>query len=223
MGYNNHGMRLTPKKLTGLLVLALFIAFPLLGVVCFLFIPIAIIAHKRTAEEEDTKKNRNQPLSRLVEACQLGDYSDIVNYINAGGDINRQEAEEANTLLHIAAQYDQANLLRLFLNQAKIRANLKNSRGNTPLHSACAWNCFHAVEVLLEYSDQVDVHVKNKYGETPLELACARASAKVVELLLKKQKIDRGKLEKLIQIAKGNKIHDDVVLLLQRYLTLKAA
>lgn len=168
-----------------------------------------------------SENNGAQLVPKLFEACKNGDYPLIVKHINAGRELNIQDGEKSNSLLHIAAQHGHTNILTLLLNQARIQPNLKNSRGNTPLHTACAFNQFYAVDVILEYSENLDPNIKNKYGETPLEVACARSSTKVVELLLHQQKLDRRDLEKLIKIAKSNTQHADVVLLLEELLDLK--
>ncbi|KAL6706799.1 hypothetical protein ACN47E_005135 [Coniothyrium glycines] len=95
-------------------------------------------------------------------------------------DINSDRADDGTTLIHIAVEYERADLLDiLLLKGADINARDKN--GQTPLLWACD-GIPNMARLLLERG--ADPTIRNKYGETALHIAASTGDNSLIDLLL---------------------------------------
>jgi len=87
---------------------------------------------------------------------------------NAKADINKKN-KFGSSVLHIAAQGDQALPLYFFHKICKMDINIRDNRLSTPLH----WACYSMSEIALNYllTMNPDLNAKDQKGFTPLHLA----------------------------------------------------
>ena len=111
----------------------------------------------------------DEEFTALHFATYHGNYTLIKFLIdNAKADINKRN-KFGSTVLHIAAQGDQALPLYYFHKVCGMDINLRDNRLSTPLH----WACYSKSEVALNYLLPMnpDLNAKDQKGYTPLHLA----------------------------------------------------
>ena len=111
----------------------------------------------------------DEEFTALHFATYHGNYALIKFLIdNAKADINKRN-KFGSTVLHIAAQGDQALPLYYFHKVCGMDINLRDNRLSTPLH----WACYSKSEVALNYLLPMnpDLNAKDQKGYTPLHLA----------------------------------------------------
>ncbi|KAL3714948.1 hypothetical protein ACJRO7_006799 [Eucalyptus globulus] len=105
-----------------------------------------------------------------------------------------EENCRGDTALHLAARAGRAPAARVLIGrasddgQSERRRNLvqvRNRRGNTPLHEAVMNDYLEVVEILIG-EDLQPVYWKNKEGKCPMTLAVERGNLEVLKLLLAK-------------------------------------
>jgi len=84
--------------------------------------------------------------------------------------------------LFMFAMYTHQSLDAVKAIALKIDINVPDSKGNTPLHSACQIAEVEFVRLVLERN--ATVNIRNAEGDTPLHIACRAGSAECVTLLL---------------------------------------
>ncbi len=131
--------------------------------------------------------------------------------------IKTYPAWEGNTLLILAADYGNTEIVRLLLKKNKENLEDKNTDGNTALIIAASSGHKDTVELLLQ--EGADINATDRGGWTPLMLAAAKGHIEVVKSLLKKNKENLkakntdGNTALIIAASSGHK--DTVELLLQ--------
>lgn len=100
----------------------------------------------------------------------IKNYSDIFELIDKGVDMNHQNSESKETLLHIAVWKGQSSSVeRLISLGAKI--DIQDKSGNTPLHLAVIKQDVEMVKLLIK-AGGIDINlIKNQNGSTPLKIA----------------------------------------------------
>jgi ankyrin repeat protein len=88
--------------------------------------------------------------------------------------------------LHLAAQFNQFNIMDLFLKHPDININIqgKHTTLGTPLHIACQFGHTHLVHLLCDYG--ADFSLVDENGHTPLHIACIHEHFDIVSLLIEK-------------------------------------
>ena len=136
---------------------------------------------------------------------------------DAGLDFNLTD-NDGRTVLFYALQSDQCNekCLNYILDHGA-RVDVRDKKGNTPLHIAARYSNASKMKLLLERVNSVNE--KNKNGDTPLHVAVQRSSVKIVELLLNKganvlEKNNKGKTPLDFAISQDDKT---IVYLLLRH------
>ena len=102
----------------------------------------------------------------LITAAALGKTEAAKILINAGADLNYQNAD-GSTALHTAAAFGKPEAAKILID-AGADLNLKNNDGSTPLHTAAFFCHVEIVEALLEKG--ADKTLKNKTGKTAFEI-----------------------------------------------------
>jgi ankyrin repeat protein len=130
--------------------------------------------------------------------------------IDNGADINTTDSR-SQSLLHQAAQTGNVELVELLISKGGVAPNIKDKRGNTPLHNAS-----HRDIAALLIDKGADVNAKNNVAQTPLHIACQKGNKEIAELLIDKgadinSRLRNG-LTPLHLAARGN--HKDIVELL---------
>ncbi len=98
-------------------------------------------------------------------------------------DINAQTLKERSSALHLAAQGNQTDAVKLLLEQPNLSLNLVNKEGRTPLQSALEKGAAPTSALLIAAS--ADVNVADPQGVTPLITAARQNFIDVLESLLK--------------------------------------
>ncbi|XP_048577160.1 ankyrin repeat domain-containing protein 27 [Nematostella vectensis] len=139
-------------------------------------------------------------------------YEDITSLLlRHGANPSHRDTRRQQTALHLACQYNHANVVELLLNH-KAKINVKDCHGNTPLHFCCINGHVGPAIVLLQCKANVDV--VNDRGNTPLHEAARWNFVELVRLLLRYRAsvIMRNKMQLTpMQYAK----HDDVIKVLE--------
>ena len=131
-------------------------------------------------------------------ACQWGDV-DIVRYLITDGSCNPtvQTSISESASLHIAATYGQDSTSGQLL---LCNPNVKNKKGDTPLHVACYRKSLYIIKLLLEW--KCSTSIPNKKGETPqdiplnedgdclLHIACQWGDVDIVRYLITDERCD---------------------------------
>lgn len=103
---------------------------------------------------------------------------------DASVDPNALDAE-GMAALHFAASYNEPTMIRALAQHPAIDLNVRNRRGNTPLHAAVANDAAAAVAALLECGGAIDADATNQWRETALSVACSSGHVACVRLLLR--------------------------------------
>lgn len=140
-----------------------------------------IINRSRRETEQDIRSD--DFLRAIVEMCP---------------DLAWQTNKEGETLLHFAARYGHADIVRFLLQECKKRyqdveseieptrlmLEMLNEAKDTALHEAVRYNHLEVVKVLIKEGSDL-VYKANSALETPLYLAAERGFTEVVEEILK--------------------------------------
>lgn len=125
----------------------------------------------------------------LWEACRRSHLKIIKLLLSAGCRQNVTDLK-ANTILHLAVQSKNGNLLSFLLeNCDMLSVNLPNSDGETPLHLAAQIGFAEGMRLLLEHGAPIDA--EDSQGRTALVLSIMENHIKCVQLL---QNSDQSKI-----------------------------
>jgi ankyrin repeat protein len=104
---------------------------------------------------------------------------DVRAYLSSGGDINRADKRQGWSLLHIAAEHQQAEVIR-FLAANGANLNMQDPNGWTPLHLAVDADIDGAIQNGAEpqmvatralIKAGADPTIRDKEGRTPRDIA----------------------------------------------------
>ncbi|EAY00889.1 hypothetical protein TVAG_265920 [Trichomonas vaginalis G3] len=112
-------------------------------------------------------------------ACKYGNY-EIVKYLIDSLPPNFSD-DDRNCTIHLAAKHNHHQILQLFHNK-KEAWNVKNAKGDTPMHVAVRRDNVICVQVLLQMG--ADPNLRNFEGETPFVLAAALKSHQCLSLFV---------------------------------------
>ena len=104
----------------------------------------------------------------LIAAVKAGDEALVRSLLDAGADVNEQDAETLNTPLHWVAYYGATDIAELLLSRGA-NTEAQDRNGMTPLHDAVAFASPKIVTLLLGRG--ASVNAPNTAGDTPLHLA----------------------------------------------------
>ena len=108
--------------------------------------------------------------NEFFKACRLQDFTRITTYLNAGANINVQDAN-GNTALILAVMRKQIELVK-FLLKVGVNVNKQNNNGNTALMFAVSRNQIKLANLLLNSdSNSIGVNTINNSGYTALDYA----------------------------------------------------
>jgi ankyrin repeat protein len=102
----------------------------------------------------------------LISAAALGKTEAAEILIDAGADLNYQNAD-GSTALHTAAAFGKVDVAKILIDTG-IDLNIKNNEGSTALHTAAFLCRMEIVKALLEKG--ADKTLKNKTGKTAFEV-----------------------------------------------------
>lgn len=134
----------------------------------------------------------NQGESVIHAAAESGNYRAVDILQTEGARVNMPSDYSGNTALHVAAHTGWKIIVEKLINSG-YSSNLKNFKGETPLHYACQFNEFGIldksaqsaiVEMLIEKGARFCE--KDDKGEAPLHKASDSGSPTAIEILIKK-------------------------------------
>jgi ankyrin repeat protein len=116
-------------------------------------------------------------------AMALGNDQDQIaaSLINAGAKTDVLGGEHKNTLMFIAASTNATKTLELLTKKAPEQINLKNQKGEAPLHEAARYGSEKTLQILL--SAGADKALKNNEGKIPLDIANSIQNEAAAKLL----------------------------------------
>ncbi|KAG8653949.1 hypothetical protein MANES_05G085350v8 [Manihot esculenta] len=91
---------------------------------------------------------------------------------------------DGRTALHLAAEQGKTNVCEFLIGEVKMDVNLRDRKGNTPLHCAILEDHSHIAASLLENGANPNAATGQKF--TPLHYAAKRGCRKVLQLLISK-------------------------------------
>lgn len=120
----------------------------------------------------------------LCEAARVGDVESIRRYVEDHADLDLREHCDSMsfTPVHVAAEYGQADALRVLL-EACGDPNIPDGYGLLPMYCAAIAGQVETAQVLLEFGSDPDDAGENESG-TPLMIAAEKGHAAVVKVLL---------------------------------------
>ncbi|XP_066253407.1 putative ankyrin repeat protein RF_0381 [Euwallacea similis] len=125
------------------------------------------------------QRDEVQKANSLLEAASLGNYYQVMRFIDDNADINMKN-QNCNTALHKAAEKGYKEIVLFLLQQGA--AQLPNNAGCYPLHIACRYGHNDIVPILIEYGAYLE---RESYVELrPLHYASNYNHANIVETLL---------------------------------------
>jgi len=147
-----------------------------------------MIEEIKDMNKEMLEKKNKQGLTRLAEATMRGETA-IVNILIENGANLETRDNNKNTPIIYASQNpmtkENERLIK-FLIQAKVKLNVENEQGMTPILYAIAQQSKKMTDVLTTNSD-VNINYINKYGETPLIRAIKESTEDIIKMLVEKK------------------------------------
>ncbi len=121
-------------------------------------------------------------------------HADVVEILlKHNADPNVQEQFEGNSPLHSATRWKpDPEALEILLRDRRIRPNLRNHDGQTPLHEAIVFGHRAQLAILLGHRE-TDPNIRDDSGRTALFQAVANENKDLVKLLLNNREIDPNK------------------------------
>ncbi|MBT3393777.1 MAG: hypothetical protein HN411_01535 [Waddliaceae bacterium] len=134
-------------------------------------------------------KRRDKDAIKIVAQCA----PDVI-------DINAKDYDDEYTALHYAVLSKDVELVRTLIAEGKkkhppIDLNVKDVRGNTPLHLAVNGDDFKMTELLIAHG--VELNIANKEKENPLNIAIRKKHAEIAHLL----QTDCDKIKRALKAA----------------------
>lgn len=120
-------------------------------------------------------------LSSLQQAVRQGNVQELSDLINQCVDLNQNDDVDENSLLHLAVEFNNEEILTTLL-RSKIDINLKDRFSRTALQKALKLNNFAAAKKLI-YA-KVDVNNADRKKKTALHSAAKKNSDEIIQDLL---------------------------------------
>ncbi|KAK9828950.1 hypothetical protein WJX72_002982 [[Myrmecia] bisecta] len=129
-----------------------------------------------TGPATPAKGSKTGPVEDLHTAAKLGDLEALRRLLEAGADVNKQDARGI-TPLGVAVGFNKVPVIKELL-AAKADVSLLDAKDNSVLHYAAGYGRREAAELLLEAGASLDC--RNVDGQTPVDVAELNREAKMV-------------------------------------------
>ena len=150
------------------------------------------------APQSSSEEVKGQSLAHCLECLRRGDLNPMLEEIKAGRVKYDQADEVGNPLLHIALWRDDVPIVKDLLPLCPI--DLRNSRGQTPLHLACARGALPLIKLFLDHGADIEARDQYNYSHLLTALQSHRLLAFVCLL-------QRGADVKCTDINGSNLVH----------------
>ena len=129
--------------------------------------------------------DRNIKSSIIFDICKKGHFA-IIDFIlkNCTFDINNNQNENNETLLHILCKNQMAGLVKEMLNSSEVDVNEIDKEQKTALHYACELGMNPEIVQLLIDTNRCNINAKDKKGMTALHYACSLGKINFIEQLV---------------------------------------
>ena len=117
---------------------------------------------------------KGQTSSPIETACQTGNV-DLVRALTST-DVNCLD-DAGNTPLHLACNHNQVKVARLLTEERRCNQNIRNVKGELPLHIVCASGTYELVKLV----SSCDVNAQNVDGNTPLHVTLIHMNGSAVK------------------------------------------
>merc|ERR1711862_872754 len=102
--------------------------------------------------------------------------------LDLGADIDKRHGSRKNTVLHLAVQMQNPDLIQLLVRQPQCPVNVPNKNGETPIMKAVMSGNKVATGFLVDA--RADLNAQDNVGNSALSHARARGRTEFVEFLL---------------------------------------
>jgi ankyrin repeat protein len=115
---------------------------------------------------------------------------------------------QGNTLLHIATQNKDIEMVKFLISDKRVNINSKNHWDFTPLHFAARSGCLEVVKLLVENGANLEAKSSTYYNtNTPLSLAIVNGYLNVANFLIEKRAKMTREMKILVKIRKKSHIY----------------
>ena len=143
------------------------------------------------------------PQMQLVHACASGDKAELLRLVSDGCDPVEIYNDYGQTLLHIASQHGQLDIVRLLVEAYGCNLQGTDKRGCKPLHVACLGGHMNTAVYLLKFCGRYTL--RDSSGDTLLHKACRSGNLALTRFIVDLM------LSAKVTYDKVNIYHDDVL------------
>jgi ankyrin repeat protein len=176
----------------------------------------SLFEYDRSPSEGDIEDRRQVTALHLV--AIFGISSAVRHLLNSGSPRDSKDCH-LRSPLSWAAEKGHKDMVKLLLEDGRVRVDSRDKNDRTPLHYACRWGSRESVEILTGFGADPGT-ADNRDRRTPLELAVKHGHEPVVEYLLDLCKVQvnsrNSSGETLLTIA-ARRGHAQIIKLLLRY------
>ncbi|CAI2371647.1 unnamed protein product [Moneuplotes crassus] len=145
----------------------------------------------------DVNQPDHEGCTPLYMACYKGNHS-VAKYLLDNGANPGVLCVNGSNSLHICAERDFMDVLKLLCEHQKDLIYTQDDEGNTPLHIASLWSHMGILEYLWELGEKKLVEIRNHDGDTAYELAYEENQIYAHEFLCEKMGINTNTICSLL-------------------------
>ena len=127
-------------------------------------------------------------MTALWELCENGKLDEVRSVLARGGDVNNKNSNGTTALMH-AILNGHNSIVRLLLDQPRVRPNEETKYGYTALHYASVWNNPEGARMLLLHPGFNLANSTDNAGETALMVAVRDRAKEVLLELVKHESV----------------------------------
>merc|ERR1712130_361450 len=138
--------------------------------------------------EDCARNKKRKSMTAFWELCRDGQIEQVRAEIARGGDVNDKDSYGITALMY-AVWKGHNSIVKLLLEQPRVKTNEKNMWGSTALHDAANYNNPEAARMLLLHPGFNSANSTDNYGRTALMKAVSERKKEVVLELVKHESV----------------------------------